>query len=81
MYAIKQFPRGQNGYNSGLSEAVVNEQLSSEDCKSICHFYGAIETRQDLWLVFEAVDGCPIFTALNEIKGSFHGGARLYDVI
>ena len=31
--------------------------------------------------MFEAVDGRPIFSSLNELKGSFVMGERLYDVI
>ena len=52
-----------------------------ENCPSICRFYEGIEDRHDLWLVFEAVDGRPIFTSMNELKGSFVMGERLYDVI
>ena len=52
-----------------------------ENCPAICRFYEAIEEKHDLWLVFEAVDGRPVFSSMNELKGSFVQGERLYDVI
>lgn len=80
-YAIKQFPRGQFGFKSGLSETAVNSVLAEARSPSICGFHEAIEDKNDLWLIFEAVEGRPVFSALNELKGSFVMGERLYDVI
>jgi hypothetical protein len=45
---------------------------------SICKLLGAIEDKQDLWLIYE-VCGTPLSKLLYDTKGKFYMGERIYE--
>jgi len=63
---------------------LILDQVSDDSILpgSICRFLEFIDDIRDLWLVFELVEGGDaIFSSVNEIKGSFCSGERIYEIV
>ncbi|OQS03522.1 kinase domain containing protein [Thraustotheca clavata] len=56
------------------------ESVPSESTKFIAQLYRVVETKQDIWLLFEQ-GGDTLHNSLFEIKGDFYQGSRTYKII
>jgi len=65
----------------------LNNKISDKTCKQeidnlthIAKLFRAVETKKDIWLVFEQ-GGETLHNLMFEIKGEFYNGSRKYKII